>query len=792
MASPVVRGAQNGTRIFDFMRRVRPPLLVFFGVGVLAGLIGLFGLRIDMSFRPLFTSDHAEVERTQAFQSHFGKAGFNDLVAIVDVPGSDRPVALAAVGELADELRALPRVIGVRDPLSLPYFDDSGRPHPAGIAAELRAARSAQEQQAIVDAAEHSPVAQRLIFGDGGRRVAVTAQYDLDTSDFRQWRLADKEFRDVVQRWSERHDTAAMVTGYPDVEQVYAHEVLTSVLFGIGLLILTMVTVLFIYFRRLRDVVVCLAGVTLGTPIVLGAMQLLGQPFSIVNSQVLTLVVIVGIAEALHHQQEYRRRREAGRDHASANREAFSILVWPAFMTGAATAAGFAALLTADMEAIWSFGLCTSVGVILVYLVNWIAVPVLIDVFYRNSPPPAAMPRRSWTLGVLMWGNGVVQRRPVAVITLFVATTAALGVVGIGQLSVDQRVNEELPASHPSVVAQSTYEHEFAGFLGPDIWIRPASQTLVGQEERLARLVNRLCDVPQVRLVASPLDLVPQPAAEAGAESVGCHRNSGDLYLALAARSGRAGPQLQRLAESLIDASGSQAAVLIRVGDLGTAKSIPFAHQVVEIARQEMPDAQIDAVGQWWLAQQGMRTLSMEMMLSAVTALLLILPIMWFAIRDIRLFVAAILPTVFPVIAALGFMGLTGITVRIGTAMILAISLGLAADDTIHLSVRIRDRILAGSDPASAVTAVLQRTGRPAVFSSIVLILGFATMTVSSLIALQEMGILAAVTMSFALLTDVLLGPAIYLVLARRGQTSRHSRPAEPTAASDLHMTTAP
>jgi predicted RND superfamily exporter protein len=141
---------------------------------------------------------------------------------------------------------------------------------------------------------------------------------------------------------------------------------------------------------------------------------------------------------------------------------------------------------------------------------------------------------------------------------------------------------------------------------------------------------------------------------------------------------------------------------------------------------------------------------------------------MLLAIRDLKLFLAAILPVVLPILAVLGFMGITGITVRIGTAMILAIALGLATDDTIHLSVRIRDRVRTGSDPSSATTATLLRTGRPASFSSYVLIAGFASMTASSLLALKDMGVVAAFTMTFALATDLLLGPAIYLLLARR------------------------
>jgi len=162
-----------------------------------------------------------------------------------------------------------------------------------------------------------------------------------------------------------------------------------------------------------------------------------------------------------------------------------------------------------------------------------------------------------------------------------------------------------------------------------------------------------------------------------------------------------------------------------------------------------------------------MNRLSFDVMFSAITALLVILPSIWFAIRDSKLFLAAVPATILPVFATLGFMGLMHTTVRIGTAMILAIALGLAADDTIHLSVRIRDRLRAGSDLGSAVSATLLRTGRPCSFSSFVLIGGFASMRASSLLALQAMGLVAMFSMAFALATDVVLGPALFLLLAR-------------------------
>ena len=772
----MIAGAR-AARVFDAMARHRAATLGCLLLGVAAGGLGAAHLRFDMSFRPTFTGDKEQLARTAAHERVFGQVGFRDLVAIADVGDASNPRVLEKVAVLSERLRKLPDVVEVRDPSRFPFFDRRGSFHPLGLDA---AGRPDEEQKTLIDDLLRSPSARRLIVGDDNRRVAVTASIDIPNEDFTRRRGAVEAFRGVVSQWSLETGLPTEVTGYPEVEQVYAHEVLTSVVRSIGLLLGIMLVVLFIYFRRGTDVLTCLAGVTLAVPIVLGLMTALDQPFSIVNSQVLTLVLIVGIGQALHHQEEYRRRREAGRNHAAANREAFSILAWPSLMTGLATTAGFAALVTADMKAIWSFGLSTALGVAVVYLVNWLVVPPLIDLFYAKAPADTfTRQRSSWTLSIVRGADQLLRRRPRLVTLGFVAMTVVLGFAGISRLSIDQKVNEELPARHTARRAELTYERELAGFLGPELSIQPASGDLRTVSDELVAFVNRLCDMPEVRYVASPLDLLPQPLLGPGQSGKSCWRRGGDLTLAVTARAGFAGATTEALATALISGTGDRGAVIVRLADIGTARSLPFVERVAAAARETMPHATVQPVGQWWLAQQGMNRLSSDVMVSAVTALFVILPIMWFAIRDFRLFLAAIPPTVLPIIATLGFMGLAHITVRIGTAMILAIALGLAADDTVHLSVRIRDRVRAGCDPGSAVSATMLRTGRPCSFSSYVLIGGFASMLASSLVALRAMGLIAMFTMSFALATDLVLGPALYLLLKpRRASNPGGERPA--------------
>ena len=97
----------------------------------------------------------------------------------------------------------------------------------------------------------------------------------------------------------------------------------------------------------------------------------------------------------------------------------------------------------------------------------------------------------------------LLQRRPRAVALGFVAVTAVLAAAGMSRLTVDQKVNEELAAYYPALQAEATYENEMAGFLGPELSVVPRGGDVRALSGELVAFVNRLCDMPEVRLDAA-------------------------------------------------------------------------------------------------------------------------------------------------------------------------------------------------------------------------------------------------------------------------------------------------
>jgi len=130
---------------------------------------------------------------------------------------------------------------------------------------------------------------------------------------------------------------------------------------------------------------------------------------------------------------------------------------------------------------------------------------------------------------------------------------------------------------------------------------------------------------------------------------------------------------------------------------------------------------------------------------------------------SVRAGILSLVPNVVPIIILFGLMGACGISLNISTSMIAVIAIGIAIDDTIHYLTEFNAQIRRTGEQRSAVLLVGQTVGRPIVFTSIALFLGFLIVCLSNFKPIQHFGFLAGVTMLVALLADLLLLPALVM-----------------------------
>jgi CRP-like cAMP-binding protein len=121
------------------------------------------------------------------------------------------------------------------------------------------------------------------------------------------------------------------------------------------------------------------------------------------------------------------------------------------------------------------------------------------------------------------------------------------------------------------------------------------------------------------------------------------------------------------------------------------------------------------------------------------------------------------LPNLLPILVNFGLMGWAGIHLSVATSLIASIAIGLSVDDTIHYMVRFNREFKKDFIRRKAVARSSTTVGRPMVFTTLTLCLGFSVLLFSHFIPTIVFGFLILATLFIALWSDLLLLPIILL-----------------------------
>ncbi|MYE13825.1 MAG: MMPL family transporter [Gammaproteobacteria bacterium] len=154
------------------------------------------------------------------------------------------------------------------------------------------------------------------------------------------------------------------------------------------------------------------------------------------------------------------------------------------------------------------------------------------------------------------------------------------------------------------------------------------------------------------------------------------------------------------------------------------------------------------------------------MVLGTVVVLVAISAILLFALRSLRLGLISIVPNLLPAVLGFGVWGLTVAQVSLSLSVVVAMTVGIVVDDTVHfLSKYRRARREHGRDAEEAVRYAFDTAGRALVTTTFVLVAGFLILVFSPFVPTAQVGVLTAMIIGFALLADLSLLPALLTVV---------------------------
>ncbi|MFH5803008.1 RND family transporter [Alienimonas sp. DA493] len=569
-------------------------------------------------------------------------------------------------------------------------------------------------------------------------------------------------------------------------------------------------------FRRTIGVVVPLLGVACGLSWAAGLLAVGGTTFGILANVLPVLLTVVGFAAAVHLLARYAEEAAETPERAAAplaqRRPARAVAAKRTFvamapavgLTLGTTAIGFGSLLTANSDAVRALAVQAATGLVCLGFSTLAAFGALAR---RCRPPRPAGDRLAWNPAVPV--GGWAARHPAVALGLGAAAVVASGLGALGSaglplpggvgwrgLSVDSRMLETYDEAHPAARVVRRVERDLGGVIAVEVLLFAA------EEEAKAENGNGPGELLAPAVYADVLSFAAEARTLPGVLSV---RGYPDLYqrtLAGVARDAtvlaeapagpdaaerlrQAGALLERAAPGslapFLNADASAGRVVVRVADVGTAATLRLSERLGTLLNERFPPD--DPVrnphgiswrltGDGYVNAVGMNRFIRDFLWGLTGATGVIFAVIGLLFRSVRAGLIAMIPNLTPLILTLGYMRLRGLDLNAGNAIVFAVGLGVAVDDTIHFLARFREERTAGRSVSESVAGALAASGRAIVLTSGLILAGLSVLLWSEFVPTRRFAELTCVTLFAALIGDLVLLPAALTLFWKRRDVS--------------------
>ena len=158
-----------------------------------------------------------------------------------------------------------------------------------------------------------------------------------------------------------------------------------------------------------------------------------------------------------------------------------------------------------------------------------------------------------------------------------------------------------------------------------------------------------------------------------------------------------------------------------------------------------------------------------SMLKGSIIALVLISLLMIIALRSFKLGILSLIPNLFPAFMALGVWGIIVGQVGLTVSVMIAMTLGIVVDDTVHFLSKYQcGRNEHSMSPEDAIRYAFRTVGSAIWVTTLALVSGFGVLAFSGFQVNAHMGAMTAITIIFALILDFFFIPTLLIKLADR------------------------
>ena len=533
----------------------------------------------------------------------------------------------------------------------------------------------------------------------------------------------------------------------------------------VPLMVLIILVIMAVLLKSIVLMLSVVAVVLLASLSAIGLLSWLGYETSGPVTVLPLIVLTLAVADCVHILVSMQTCMRKGMDKAAAIVESMRINMAPVFVTSLTTAIGFLCMNITPVPMLRVLGNFTAAGVLIAYLLAVTLLPALVSRLpfrVRLQSSDATVRSCMKYLGEFVLANKAVLLFGLGAITLLIA-------VNITSIRVNNQFIEWFDKSVP--IRQDT-EYAMDNLTGiyQLVFNVPAKESGgINDPEYLARLDNfvnwmgKQDGVVHVSSITSTMKRLNQamhgddPALYRIPES----REMAAQYLLLYEMSLPMGVDLNM--EVNMDKSATR--VVATTHNLSTEEMSVLIGKVEKWQQQNFPaEMMAPALGPAVMFAHVAHTMMESMFLSAPLAILLVSLVLMMTLRSIKYGLVSLLPNLMPLAIGFGIWGYLGKDMSFSMTTIVAMSIGIVVDDTVHfLSKYLRARRELGLSPEDGIRYTFNSVGKAMWVTSFILVAGFSVMILSPMAYSGNMGLLTSIIVVAALAGDFLLLPSILI-----------------------------
>lgn len=723
-------------------------------------------------------SDSASITY-QRFKSHFGNDGKMMVIGASDnkLKTIDGFTAWAKLTDTLDKINGIDSVLSITKAY-IPKFDRFQREFQTSQYPEVLP-KTQSQLDAVFRTFERQPFYNNYLLSTEDTICTTVIVASLNDSLVNSPKRIGivKELQKRGKIFTEKTDITLHYSGLPYIRTKTMHKIRNELTLFIGLAALVLAIILYGLFRSLKVVGLSLLVVSISVIWVFGFVSLLGYKITILTGIVPPLIIVIGIPNTVFLINKYHLEYKTHKNKVKALVRMVHKIGRVTLLTNVTTAVSFASFILTNSAILVEFGVLASINIFGVFLLSLTLIPIISS--YMKGPSTkntAHLDKPSVSRLVETLISLALNHRTKVYIAAILLVTA--GIYGISKLRTSGNMVEDIPRDGKLYQDLMYFEDHFNGILPFEV--------VVDSKDTNGLFANNFSTLYKIKQFEDKI------THDSTIHSLLGRPLSVNTGLKLAYQAYRGGhPKLYRVphpmelmrmqqylkvdsdqteTRAFVDSMKRLARISIPIANIGTKKMVALQNNLRQKAEESFPQESYDVefTGSTVVFIAGTKFLIRNLVLSLGLAILVISVIMAIMFSSSRMVVLSLLPNLLPLLVTGAAMGYFDITLKPSTLLVFSIAFGISVDDTIHFLAKFKQELnTARYSIRESVINALRETGVSMVYTSIVLFFGFLIFAASSFGGTKALGLLVSTTLLVAMLTNLVLLPALLLTLEK-------------------------